>query len=43
MYTKKYDSIRPGQVWRDNEGKRIQAHGGLRSTRYYVDRRYICR
>lgn len=24
----RYDSIRPGQVWRDTEGKRIQAHGG---------------
>lgn len=24
----KYDSIRPGQVWLDTEGKRIQAHGG---------------
>lgn len=23
-----YDSIRPGQVWLDTEGKRIQAHGG---------------
>lgn len=24
----KYESIRPGQVWLDTEGKRIQAHGG---------------
>ncbi|HIS31735.1 MAG TPA: family 43 glycosylhydrolase [Candidatus Limivivens intestinipullorum] len=24
----KYNSIRPGQVWLDTEGKRIQAHGG---------------
>lgn len=24
----KYQSIRPGQVWLDTEGKRIQAHGG---------------
>lgn len=24
----RYNSIRPGQVWRDTEGKRIQAHGG---------------
>ena len=24
----KYDSFRPGQVWLDTEGKRIQAHGG---------------
>lgn len=24
----KYTSIRPGQVWLDTEGKRIQAHGG---------------
>lgn len=23
-----YESIRPGQVWLDTEGKRIQAHGG---------------
>ncbi len=23
-----YTSIRPGQVWLDTEGKRIQAHGG---------------
>lgn len=23
-----YDSIRPGQVWLDTDGKRIQAHGG---------------
>ncbi len=23
-----YDSIRPGRVWLDTEGKRIQAHGG---------------
>lgn len=23
-----YNSIRPGQVWLDTEGKRIQAHGG---------------
>lgn len=23
-----YHSIRPGQVWLDTEGKRIQAHGG---------------
>lgn len=23
-----YQSIRPGQVWLDTEGKRIQAHGG---------------
>lgn len=25
---KRYDSIRPGKVWLDTEGKRIQAHGG---------------
>ena len=24
----KYDSFRPGQIWLDTEGKRIQAHGG---------------
>ncbi|MEV5025614.1 family 43 glycosylhydrolase [Paenibacillus sp. LPE1-1-1.1] len=24
----KYNSIRPGQIWLDTEGKRIQAHGG---------------
>ena len=23
-----YDSFRPGQVWLDTNGKRIQAHGG---------------
>ena len=28
MENKRYDSIRPGQVWLDTEGKRIQAHGG---------------
>lgn len=26
--TKRYDSIRPGQVWLDTNGNRIQAHGG---------------
>ena len=26
--SRRYDSIRPGQVWFDTEGKRIQAHGG---------------
>ncbi len=25
---KRYDSIRPGQVWLDTKGERIQAHGG---------------
>ena len=29
-----YDSFRPGQVWLDTEGKRIQAHGG---SVIYVD------
>ena len=24
----KYNSIRPGQVWLDTNGNRIQAHGG---------------
>ena len=24
----RYSNIRPGQVWLDTEGKRIQAHGG---------------
>ncbi len=28
MEKKKYDSIRPGQVWLDTKGERIQAHGG---------------
>ena len=23
-----YDSIRPGQIWLDTKGERIQAHGG---------------
>ena len=26
--SKRYSSIRPGQVWLDTDGKRIQAHGG---------------
>lgn len=25
---KMYKSIKPGQIWLDTEGKRIQAHGG---------------
>lgn len=33
----KYDSIRPGQVWLDTEGKRIQAHGG---SVIYIDGTY---
>lgn len=32
-----YYSIRPGQVWLDTEGKRIQAHGG---SVIYVDGSY---
>ena len=32
-----YNSIRPGQVWLDTEGKRIQAHGG---SLMYLDGRY---
>ncbi len=32
-----YDSIRPGQVWLDTEGKRIQAHGG---SIIYIDGTY---
>ena len=32
-----YHSIRPGQVWLDTEGKRIQAHGG---SVMYVDGTY---
>ncbi len=28
MSSNRYNSIRPGQVWLDTEGKRIQAHGG---------------
>ena len=28
MEPTRYSSIRPGQVWLDTEGKRIQAHGG---------------
>ncbi len=28
MESNRYNSIRPGQVWLDTEGKRIQAHGG---------------
>ena len=30
----KYNSIRPGQVWLDTNGNRIQAHGG---SNIYVD------
>lgn len=33
----KYNSIRPGQVWLDTEGKRIQAHGG---SVMYIDGTY---
>ena len=37
-----YHSIRPGQVWLDTEGKRIQAHGGsvmfLNGTYYFYGR-----
>ena len=33
----KYDSIRPGQVWLDTNGKRIQAHGG---SVIYIDGLY---
>ncbi len=32
-----YNSIRPGQVWLDTEGKRIQAHGG---SVIYIDGTY---
>ena len=36
-----YDSIRPGQVWLDTKGERIQAHGGsvmyLDGTYYWYD------
>ena len=32
-----YHSIRPGQVWLDTEGKRIQAHGG---SVIYIDGTY---
>lgn len=28
MNDMEYGSIRPGKVWLDTEGKRIQAHGG---------------
>ena len=33
----KYNSFRPGQVWLDTEGKRIQAHGG---SVIYIDGTY---
>lgn len=33
----KYDSIRPGKIWLDTDGKRIQAHGG---SVMYIDGRY---
>ena len=26
---KRYHSIRPGEVWLDTKGERIQAHGGI--------------
>jgi hypothetical protein len=32
-----YNSIRPGQIWLDTEGKRIQAHGG---SVFYLDGLY---
>lgn len=32
-----YDSIRPGKVWLDTQGKRIQAHGG---SVLYLDGKY---
>ena len=28
MGEKRYNSIKPGQVWLDTDGNRIQAHGG---------------
>lgn len=28
MSEKRYNSIRPGQVWLDTKGERIHAHGG---------------
>ena len=34
---KKYESIRPGQIWLDTKGKRIQAHGG---SIIYLDNNY---
>jgi hypothetical protein len=34
---KKYDSIRPGQIWLDTKGERIQAHGG---SLMYLDGSY---
>lgn len=33
----RYDSIRPGKVWLDTQGKRIQAHGG---SVMYIDGTY---
>ena len=32
-----YDCIRPGQVWLDTKGERIQAHGG---SVIYIDGTY---
>ena len=32
-----YNSIRPGQVWLDTDGDRIQAHGG---SVIYIDGAY---
>lgn len=33
----KYNCIRPGEIWLDTEGKRIQAHGG---SVMYIDGTY---
>lgn len=35
--TMAYDCIRPGQIWLDTNGKRIQAHGG---SVIYIDGTY---
>lgn len=37
MENKKYNSIRPGKVWLDTKGERIQAHGG---SLMYLDGAY---
>ncbi len=37
MGENRYNSIRPGQVWLDTDGKRIQAHGG---SVMYIDGTY---
>lgn len=34
MNASRYSSMRPGQIWLDSKGKRIQAHGGWLPEQY---------